>query len=35
VDIIRNMGFTQKPEDLELLGTAIEAEFKMVDENKN
>jgi hypothetical protein len=35
VDIIRNMEFTQKPEDLELLGTDNEAEFKMVVENKN
>jgi hypothetical protein len=35
VDITRNMGFTQKAEDLELLGTANKAEFKMVVENKN
>jgi len=35
VDTIRNRGFTQKPQDLELLGTAIEAEFKTVVENKN
>jgi len=35
VGIRRKRGFTQKPEDLELPGTAIEAEFKTVDENKN
>jgi len=35
VAIIRNRGFTQKPGNLELLGTAIEEEFKTVDENKN
>jgi hypothetical protein len=35
VAIMRNRGFTQKPENLELLGTAFEAEFKAVDENKN
>jgi hypothetical protein len=35
VDIIRNKVLTEKPEDLNLLETAIEAEFQMVDENKN
>jgi hypothetical protein len=35
VAILGNKGFTQKPENLELLGTAFEAEFKTVDENKN
>jgi hypothetical protein len=35
VDVIRNKVSTEKPEDLEHLGTAIEAEFQTVDENKN
>ena len=35
VDVIRNKWFTQELKDLVLLGTAIEAEFKTVDENKN
>jgi hypothetical protein len=35
MDIIKNKEFSQKQEDLELLGTIIEAEFKTVDEDKN